>query len=579
VEIGVTTQIGASGSGGGRDSSALDEADGRPNDERERTTTTGWWTSARVALIVFVAYLVVAFAVLLKIGAYRWFFSDEWAFLSGRSANDIGDLFRPYTQHWVAVPLLWYKALFSVFGIKTYAPYQGSVILLHLAVCVLLRVVMRRSGVGPWMATVAASTFVLFGPAEDDILWAFQISFNLAVVFGLAQLLLSDHPGRIDYRDWLGLGAGALAIMSSGEGPGLVIAVGVAVLMKRGWKQAAFQTVPLGIAFAVWYQLAGASLGNQIDPNNNVDIPSARPEHYLGWLKTAFQGLIEGLAHFTVLQILLVVLLVGGWIVASVTMDWATFRTRAALPLGLAAGLLVTNIAVVPQRYFLGLDQARSSRYLGVTVALSLPAFAFAADTIIRRWRWSTPAVFAVFLIPIPWNVAAFTPPDGQIGQSYFDNIKSFVAALPGTSYIHQMPRDVQPEDSAFGEPGMTVGWVLDESAAGKFPPPVTLPPGRAAQLPVKLGVVPVRGAPPPGLDCRTHEQPLTLRPKVGDVLSYKGDLQISLGQEGNRRGFPTVFTDKAGSTVLQIALPDLELIVETARGNPSFELCTNPNE
>ena len=55
---------------------------------------------------------------------------------------------------------------------------------------------------------MVAASFVLFGPGEDNILWAFQIGFAGALVLGLTQLMLADHDGPIDRRDWLGLLAG-----------------------------------------------------------------------------------------------------------------------------------------------------------------------------------------------------------------------------------------------------------------------------------------------------------------------------------------------------------------------------------
>ncbi len=76
---------------------------------------------------------------------------------------------------------------------------------------------MRRAGVGPWLATAAAGSFVLFGPGSEDIVWAFQIGFTGALAFGLVQLCLCDHDGGIGRRDVLGVGAGLLALMCSGS--------------------------------------------------------------------------------------------------------------------------------------------------------------------------------------------------------------------------------------------------------------------------------------------------------------------------------------------------------------------------
>ena len=145
------------------------------------------------------------------------------------------------------MPIVVYRVLWQVVGLRSYVPYVGLAIVLHLVAAALLRVVMRRAGVRPWTATLAASVFVLFGAGAQDILWAFQITFTGALVFGLMHLLLADHDGPIDRRDWLGLGAGLLGLMCSGVAVTMVIVVGIATLLRRSWRVAALHTVPLGV--------------------------------------------------------------------------------------------------------------------------------------------------------------------------------------------------------------------------------------------------------------------------------------------------------------------------------------------
>ncbi len=65
----------------------------------------------------------------------------------------IGDLLRPHNEHISVLPILVYRALWHLFGLHSYDPYQLCVIALHLTAAVLLRAVMRRSGVNPWIAT------------------------------------------------------------------------------------------------------------------------------------------------------------------------------------------------------------------------------------------------------------------------------------------------------------------------------------------------------------------------------------------------------------------------------------------
>ena len=90
-----------------------------------------------------------------------------------------------------------YRVLFNLFGLRSYVPYQCVVVVAHLTTAILLRVVMRRAGVRPWTATIVASVFVLFGPGEENIVWAFQIGFVGAVMFGLMQLD-PQRPRRAD---------------------------------------------------------------------------------------------------------------------------------------------------------------------------------------------------------------------------------------------------------------------------------------------------------------------------------------------------------------------------------------------
>ena len=113
-------------------------------------------------------------------------------------SGSVDDLFRPHFQHWTTLPILPYRLLWTVVGIRSYVPYQALIVVLHLAAAALLLVVMRRAGVRPWIATVAAGAFVFFGSGAENILVAFQITFVGSLVFGLAQLLLADHDGPLD---------------------------------------------------------------------------------------------------------------------------------------------------------------------------------------------------------------------------------------------------------------------------------------------------------------------------------------------------------------------------------------------
>src|SRR5262249_55750380 len=94
--------------------------------------------------------------------------------------------------------------------------------------------------------------FVFFGAGAENILIAFQITFVGALAFGLGQLLLADHDGPVSYRDWLALASGFLGLMCSGVAIAMTIVVGIAMLLRRGWRIALLQTAPLAVAYALW---------------------------------------------------------------------------------------------------------------------------------------------------------------------------------------------------------------------------------------------------------------------------------------------------------------------------------------
>ena len=173
---------------------------------------------------------------------------------------------RPHAGHWATIPIIEFRVLYRIFGLRSYVPYQFVLVLCHLAVAVLLRIVMRRAGVGPWVATCAAAVIVLFGPGAQNIVWAFQVTFVGALLFGLTQLILIDHDGGLERRDWLALLAGVAALLCSGVGVAMVGIVGLATLLRRGWRMAAFQTVPLGAMFGLWYLVEKPERGQPVRP-------------------------------------------------------------------------------------------------------------------------------------------------------------------------------------------------------------------------------------------------------------------------------------------------------------------------
>ena len=119
--------------------------------------------SARDAAITFGVFLVAAGLLLvLRLGDPFWFFRDDWEFLTERDAS-LHDLFEPHAGHLSMGLVLYFRVWYRVFGIDSYVPFQLGVVAMHLGVVVALRALMRRAGVGPWIATLVAGSLALFG--------------------------------------------------------------------------------------------------------------------------------------------------------------------------------------------------------------------------------------------------------------------------------------------------------------------------------------------------------------------------------------------------------------------------------
>ena len=462
---------------------------------------------ARVALWTFGAIEVLALPLLLFWGRGWWFWADDWDFLAARTAGNAGDVFRGHYQHWTTVPVLAYRGLWFVFGLRSYLPYQLLVVAAHLIAVALLRIVMRRAGVRPWLATVTALVFVFFGSGAENILIAFQITFVGSLMFGLAQLLLADHEGSWDRRDWLGLLAGFAGLMCSGVAIAMTIVVGIAMLLRRGWRIALLHTAPLAIAYAIWSGVSpkGTSAGVY---------RTQSPLQVIKFLAIGAASAFGRLGQVPGIGIAIAAVMLVGLAWTFREQGLGALRGRLALPAALLAGavvfLLVTGLVRSGQPGPLanvvgaGPARARQSRYVYLVVAMALPALALAADAVARLHRWLAVPVVALLVVGVPGNVhelATYT------NQSAFDreNFKTAVLEAPRLPLARELPPGSQP-----GVPqrfaGLSLRWLLAGLPSGRIPKPHPLLASEIATITKHLALRPVRRSLTHG--CRTLNGP-----------------------------------------------------------------------
>ena len=382
------------------------------------------WQARDHALIAFVVIEILAVPLLLHLGHDRWFSYDDWDFLSSRSATSVHDLFEPHSVHWCTLPILYYRLLWSLFGIRSYIPYQFGAVAAHLTVVALLRIVIRRAGVPSWTATATMIPLIFLGSGSENIVSAFQITFTASIGFGLTQLLLADHDGALNSRDVLGLLAGAAGMLCSGVAISMVIAVGIAVLLRRGWRPAAFHTLPLGAAYALWFLAIGHSA---------LRTEGSRPVTFssmVAFLRTSVGAAFGRVSQLPGLGWVLAVMIIVGCAIAWRGRSGEELRRIAAAPAALIASAFVFLLIASSGRT--GSQLARAPRYTYVIVALMLPAVAVAADALIRQRR-------AIAVLLALWLAVAT-----------FGNIRSFDdAAQKRTALFVQRVQDERASPAA----------------------------------------------------------------------------------------------------------------------------------
>lgn len=551
--------------------------DGEPGDGGGGDGIGAWFVdhSAQLALGAFVAYLVVAFfLLLLHFGEGSWFQGDDWGFIEGRSMWSFDDLMRPQNGHWSAVPVIAFQALYKVVGLRSYLPYMGTTIVLHLTLATLLRVVMRRAGAGPWVATIVAGTYVLFGVGYENILLGIQISMVASMVFGIAQLLLSDHDGPFDRRDAIGLACGLVAIMASSIGIPMVVAVGVAVLIRRGWRLALATTAPLAaiyVAWMVWQRSVGGF--GEVDQFGTRNVGAL-----VEWVISATTGVFVSLGQYPAVAVALAALLIGGCALAWVPLDRDSFRRLANAPIALLVGGIALSALVGTQRADLaqafGLDLARSSRYMAMATVMTLPALAVAAAAVIRRWRVAAPAVLALFVIGVPANIAAFDTSGTLFNRAAFDAQRTFVIAVADSDLARDVAGDVHPDPNELTTANLTVDFLVFARKSGKLPDPVEVDQALEDRIAVRLSMSQsILNTPEPAATCTTQTAPLEIEPDKGQQFVLRSPVNIAL-RDGERFTAPSQYATAWAGSTLTTQVDDATFRITPVAPATTFEWC-----
>jgi hypothetical protein len=293
---------------------------------------------------------------------HLWFYGDEWDFIVNRGIFHAQlSIWAPHNEHWSTLPILAWRAMFSVVHLQHYWPYLALLLVVHIGVVHLLWRRCLLEGVDPWGTTALGLLLALLGSAAEDLTWAFQIGFLGSLAFGLIALELVERLGPGAATSVGAALAAVASLMCSDVGVAMLAAFAVLALVRRGWRQATLLVAPPTLAFVVWFVLVGRTglAGDPITKKIILGIPRFVWEDARAY-------------HMTYLAPLLMISLLA-WVA------WGGRRLyqRHPIVLVMLAGDVVFHVLTALGRERLG-EAFSPSRYVYIDAVFLLPVLGIA---------------------------------------------------------------------------------------------------------------------------------------------------------------------------------------------------------
>ncbi len=334
--------------------------------------------------IVAAIAVVICGVILVLTRGYNFYF-DEWDFILAAPAWSFGSYLQPHNEHPAMITKLVYAILLNTAGLRSYLPYMAALLALHATNVVLLFELVRRRA-GDVVAFGAALLLLFLGAGWENLLWAFQISFDGSVAFGLAALLVVQRPGRWSVAASVALVAGS--IMCSGIGLFFAASAGAYVLVDPRHRREIVWFVPLAVALVAWYAAFGRQ-GAATNPPASLHNLVVTPLYAFWGMGAAAAGIIGE----------------GGWwgppalVVAVAIVAWTWWRRRPdGLALAAAAGLVSFYVLTGLSRAQFGYEQSGSGRYVYEGAVFWLILLADAGRDLPWRGTWRPALIACLFL-------------------------------------------------------------------------------------------------------------------------------------------------------------------------------------
>ena len=320
---------------------------------------------------------------LLWVNRHQWFNVDEWAWIVDRGilGSPVRGLLVPHNEHWSTAPIMVWRGLFTVFGVRTYTPYLLVMVAAHLVTTHLLWRLLLRVGVDAFVATVACVPFIVLGAGSENLTQAFQFSLIVPLALGFGALLLIPDRGPFGSRDVVVVAVLVFALMWSGIAVTMVVVVGLFGLLARGIKVAAAIVIPPALVYLLWFALWGHD-----DTAGDADPITVAVQKLPEFAWEGLTSTVDDVSGVVGIGATVLVLLGLFAILRLRPSDPADARVLAS-----AGGAVVFLLLTGVRRTSLGIETAGSERYVYIVAALLLPLTALAVDRALRgrSLRWT----------------------------------------------------------------------------------------------------------------------------------------------------------------------------------------------
>ena len=537
---------------------------------------------ASLAVALHWASLVGAAAFLLWVNRHQWFFVDDFAFVADRGLIGTHDqgLWEPHNEHWSTIPVLVYRALYMLFGVRTYLPYLLVLIGAHLLLVHLMWRLFRRIGIDPFIATAAAGLFAVLGAGWENLTWAFAFSTVASLAAGFGALLVMPARRSFGRRDAAVWALTIVGLMCSGVGGAMLGVVGLTALLRRGARAAVvIVSVPAAV-YVTWYLVYGSEA-----PRLTFREPfSTAVQKIPAFAWSGLTGAVDAATGLSGIGVV-VVLGLGVWLVRA-------SRPREeswVLALSTAFGALLFLALITLSRSGLGVEFAATSRYAYVVIALLLPATAFAVDALLRgsRVRLAAVAGLTAALLVVQLSELNRMADDYAVieqeqkhrilaAAELLDEGAEIIEKLPSPDYAPNLSADELAEIDREGKLPGNVGVSEEDRLTARVYLQVSLGPDPAvAETTARPAFVravgaEVRTGPPecvqlaPASDAPSALLRFELPGNVSIEATRQGRLTVTLERTGGALGRARAFAMQGGiAQVMSVAADDVVVRLE----------------